>query len=151
MKTLILLLALCATAARAHDILPLESGDYAKLIQSAPKPALVAFWSIDCVPCHRELPELARLSRTRRFASVILISTDDPEKTPELDRFLISAGFPPSVKARVFGRTDPARLRHEIDPRWTGETPRHYFIAQGKVQGWSGPLNLGPLDDWQDK
>jgi len=151
MKRLVSLLCLMCAPAWAHDILPLESGDYAKLIESAPKPALVALWSIDCTPCHREMPEIARLMRTSRLAAVILISTDEADKTPEIERFLRAAGFPTSLKARVFGRTDPARLRFEIDPKWHGETPRHYFITATKKEAWSGPLNLGPLEQWQDK
>jgi thiol-disulfide isomerase/thioredoxin len=137
--------------AMAIEVLPLESGDYAKLITAAPKPALVLLWSVDCAPCQREMPELARLTRASRFASVVLISTDDIDKTPDIGRILRSAGFPPNVKARVFGHTDASRLRYEIDPKWHGETPRHYFMTATKTDAWSGPLYLGPLDQWQDK
>lgn len=139
----VLLWAWCAVNAYAIDIKPLEAGEYASLIQQAPKPALVMIWSVDCAPCHRELPQLAKLVRAGRVASLILISADSPEQTPELADVLTRAGLTQAT-ARVFGHTEPARLRHDIDPRWSGETPRHYLYANGKpVRAWSGPLGLG--------
>lgn len=142
-RLLVLLLAAWTLDARALEIKVLEAGDYAKLIQNAPRPTMVTFWSIDCVPCHRELPELARLARIKRFASLILISTDDAEQVPAIAHFIEAAKFPATTRVRVFGN-DPARLRHEIDPTWSGETPRHYFfIAKQAPRAWSGPLKLG--------
>ncbi len=39
-------------------------------------PALVDFWSVDCVPCKRAMPELQALS-TARGVAVVGVSIDD--------------------------------------------------------------------------
>lgn len=151
MKRYILLaIASCLYAGLAMaEMSPFVGGSLQKIErQYKGKPFILGFWSASCTHCPSELKALGELTRKHSGLQIVLVATDTPAETPELER--LAADYGVAKQARwVFADDQPERLRFEIDRRWYGELPRTYFYdARGERQGRSGVQPVEQLEKW---
>ena len=146
MKWFFLLAALSLTAeplARINEI------SYPKMIAAQKgKVVLVDFWATWCVPCRKEMPELAKLEARLKAKGLVLIpiSADEPENEAAAREFLAKAG----VKTQGYlkaPKDDDAFIR-AIDPKWGGELPALvlYDKAGRKVRIWKGETAMAVIE-----
>jgi thiol-disulfide isomerase/thioredoxin len=128
-------------------IKPFQRGDWNSLINSSAKPMVVHFWGVTCAPCAREMPEWGKFLTKNTSANVMFIQVD--EVTPEMaSKMLAKANL---LSANNYNLASPfdEYLRHEIDPKWRGETPISILIGKnGKVIRKTGPMDFQQLQNW---
>lgn len=124
------------------------TGSYAQLLkQQSDKTFVLSFWSLDCPPCNRELALWGAQPKTDVLA-LVLVSTDTPADTDEIDALLAQYGVA-DADSWVFA-APAVNLRYEIDRHWRGELPRTYLIERGKVvDAISGVLDEVRLAQWK--
>jgi len=151
MKRLVALLLLTALsqAVTAEPIRPFVSGSFADIKRHhAGHKFLLALWSVDCIPCHEELALFGRLHREHPELRLVLISTDVEGDGGALAHALKRHGLA-NVEAWMFADDFSEKLRFEIDPRWSGELPRNYFVqANGNSRGQSGKVDAHTVKTW---
>ena len=109
---------------------------------------VVAFWSLECPPCYRELDQWAALKRRLAILDLVLVSVDGPEAAEEIEAVLEERGLG-WAEARVFEEGNSLRLRRAVDPAWRGELPRTYFLRGGRVvRAVSGVPDPGFVEGW---
>lgn len=116
--------------------------------QHAGGPFVVAFWSITCEPCRKEMQDWKKLLQKYPGLPVIFVTTDGPsDRSAVLD--FIRQYSARGVEHWAFADSYGERLRYSIDPAWRGELPRTYFYdASQKVQGRSGRLDMAWIEGW---
>jgi thiol-disulfide isomerase/thioredoxin len=130
-----------------ESIKPYQKGDWGALINSSSKPLAVHFWGVTCAPCAREMPEWGKFLTKNKDSNVVFIQVD--EATSEMaSKMLAKANL---LGANNYSLTSPfdEYLRHEIDPKWRGETPITILIGKnGKVIRKTGPMDFQQLQNW---
>lgn len=143
---LLLPLSLCAHA--GDGLRPFDSASYQAIAEEHHgQPFVLAFWSLDCPPCHRELAELGQWMSAHPDTALVLVSTDENPGDEALD-VLRGYGL---QNADNWAMTVPfdTPVRYAIDPLWYGELPRSYlFDAEHRRQTVSGVLGEQALDQW---
>jgi len=143
------LLALAAFCLAAQPLPKINEISYPKTLAAQKgKVVLVDFWATWCVPCRKEMPEIAKLEaklKARGFV-VIPISADEPENEAAAREFLTKSG----IKAQGFlkaPKDDDAFIR-AIDAKWSGELPALvlYDKAGKKVQMWKGETAIATIE-----
>lgn len=140
MKTILLLL-LAALSLAAQPLAKINETVYPQMLAANKgKVVLVDFWATWCVPCRKEMPELAKLVARLQAKGLVLvpISADEPENEADAREFLAKSG----VKSKGYlkaPKDDDAFIR-AIDPKWGGELPALvlYDKTGKKVQIWKG-------------
>lgn len=94
------------------------------------RPFLLIVWSLDCPSCLRELTVLAEQVKRHPEMPLVMVSTDDPSRTPDIAATLAKHGLG-RLDSWVFAEGNSQRLRYEIDKTWYGEMPRSYFYDAG--------------------
>lgn len=128
---------------------PMTRGSLAKIVAARPgKAFIVAYWSVGCAHCPKELRTLGELKRRHPQLDVVLVSTDTPADAEEAAQ--LAAGFGLShAEQWIFAVDAPEMLRAEIDPRWHGELPRTAFYdRQHRVKAVSGVVSAQRLQAW---
>ncbi len=113
------------------------------------KVRLFNVWSTDCVPCVKEMPDIAKILRkySRRNLEVITISLDDPGKKARVEEFLGKQGvvvggkIGASLKKEkrktnnfLFNEASIDSLTGALDAEWSGATPYTVMVdREGKV------------------
>lgn len=148
MKTLALLLLLFSASLHA-DIRPFVPGSLQQIqAEHAGKPFILALWSATCTHCPGELKALGELARQHPRLNIILLATDTPADTPQLEKLATSYGLGKQAQW-VFADPQAERLRFEIDRRWYGELPRTYFFDSAHQRtGRSGVIPAAQLEHW---
>jgi len=138
--------------AQAVEMKALEGGDYAALrAQRQGRPHAIVLWSVSCAPCLGEMALWRKVLGARRDIDLVLIATDGPDEAEVVQR-LFERYAPSQAEAWQFGATPARRLRYEIDPGWSGELPRAYFVeADGRVTAKSGTPEEAALRAWVAK
>ncbi len=144
-----LLLFLAALSLAAEPLAKINEIGYPKMLAANKgKVVLVDFWATWCVPCRKEMPEVAKLEaklKARGFV-VVPISADEPENEAAARDFLTKSG----IKNQGFlkaPKDDDAFIR-AIDPKWSGELPALvlYDKTGKKVQIWKGETAIATIE-----
>lgn len=150
-RSLLLLLALCwfAPPLAAQTLQPFQSGSYQAIVDArSGRPFVLAFWSIDCPPCYKELKMFGELLRSQPL-DLVLVSTDGPGAATQVAEVLARFGLA-QAETWLFA-APPERLRFEIDRTWYGELPRSYLFAGGQREAISGLLEPATLEAWRQR
>lgn len=146
---------LCVSTLSAENILkPFISNSMAEIEQSyQDQPFILSFWSIDCPPCIKELHLLQQQRQDNPETSIVLVSTDSlgdsPRARATLKKFSLH-----DVDNWIFAEEFIARLRYQVDPRWSGSIPQTYFYTRDQQRtSITGTLHAQHFEEWrlQDK
>lgn len=147
MIRLLLFALLVAAPAAAAELRPFVPGSAAAIAAAHQGRAhVVAYWSIDCLPCLAELPLWRKLADGG--LAVVLVATDDlAAHAARLSRLLDRHGL--TVPAYAFADPFVERLRFEVARGWQGELPRtHLVAADGAVQPVTGLVAEETIASW---
>lgn len=132
------------------DVEPIDTAGVAALRKNGTaKVRLFNVWATGCGPCRAEFPELVRTARKfgLRDFELITLSTDDPQDTAKVRKFLEKHGaglldrLKPSLKAEgrktnsyLYRGADVNELMKVLDPEWPGGIPHSVLVApDGKI------------------
>jgi thiol-disulfide isomerase/thioredoxin len=147
MKTLLFLLA--AVTLAAQPLPKINEISYPKMLAAQKgKVVLVDFWATWCVPCRKEMPEIAKLEaklKAKGFV-VVPVSADEPENESAAREFLAKSGIKNNGYLKA-PKDDDAFIR-AIDPKWGGELPAMvlYDKTGKKVQIWKGETAVSAIE-----
>ena len=118
---------------------------YQKILQeNKQQPFLMVLWSLDCMPCIKELKMLGKFHKQYPQHKLVLISTDSKNQSDEIIQLMTEYGLH-TVEQWVFDDSFQY-LRHSIDPGWYGELPRGYFFKPNHSRiASSGQLHQNQL------
>ncbi|MBI2688177.1 MAG: TlpA family protein disulfide reductase [Acidobacteria bacterium] len=144
-----LILAAAALSFAAEPLQKINEIGYPKMLAAQKgKVVLVDFWATWCVPCRKELPELAKLEARLKAKGLVLvpISADEPENADTAREFLAKAGVTGATYLKA-PKDDDVFIRL-IDPKWGGELPALvlYDKAGRKVQLWKGETSVATIE-----
>lgn len=148
MLRLLLLTLACAAGLAQAEVKPFAAGSLAQIRAAREgRPFILAFWSLECAHCPKELKILGEVKRRYPKADLVLVSTDTPADAAALAEFADRQGLG-AAEQWVFA-DQPQKLRFEVDRRWWGELPRTYlFDATHKAEGHSGLIDTDTLGHW---
>jgi len=151
LKRIILLICLWLNVSLSMAIEPqlFNKESYQQILkQNINKPFLLVLWSVDCLPCHKELAILEQYVKLNPTLKIVLISTDSYHNTKEVDNMLIDSELA-SQELWIFSKTPANQLRYTIDPGWYGELPRAYFFNSAhKRTAKSGRLDIDAIKNF---
>lgn len=147
--SLLAVFSLASFAALAGEVRPFVAGSLAGIAaERQGRPFVVAFWSVGCTHCPKELKALGALKKAHPKLDVVLVAADSPEEAPLTAELAAKYGLG-KAEQWVFADALPERLRYEIDPRWRGELPRtHFYDAGHRVEAVSGVVAPEQLARW---
>lgn len=144
-----LILFFAALTLAAEPLAKINETGYPKMLAANKgKVVLVDFWATWCVPCRKEMPEVAKLEaklKARGFV-VVPISADEPENEAAARDFLTKSGIKNQGYLKA-PKDDDAFIR-AIDPKWSGELPALvlYDKTGKKVQIWKGETAITTIE-----
>ena len=115
--------------------------------EHAGRPYVLAFWSIHCEPCVREMPMWREMAARRPGVPVVLVSTDPPAGRERVAAFL-ARHDPGDVQRWQYADDFEERIRHAVDPKWRGELPRTFFDASHAVTARTGLPEKDEVERW---
>lgn len=126
-----------------------QPGSYQQILAARQgQPFIMVFWSLECSHCMGELKLLGELLDERPQLPLVLVSTDSPRETDELQRVAAHHDLG-TVEQWVFAEADSPRLRFAVDRQWYGELPRSYLFDAGhQRRSHSGALKREALEAW---
>lgn len=135
-----LITALSHAAPKIHEFAP---GSLQRVIDSHKgKPFVLVVWALECAYCPASLRTLSNAMRTRGDLEVVTLATDslaEDDNDARIVEHLKAVGL--TGEAWAFGAAPAQLLRHALDPKWHGETPRSYwFDAKGQRVAMSGAI-----------
>ncbi len=112
------------------------------------RPFVLAFWSVHCEPCMREMALWKRMRARFPRVEIVLVATDPPSERERILRFL-DRYDPGPVQRWAFSDEPEERIRYAVDPGWRGELPRTYFFDAGHAaEAMTGALDEGWASRW---
>ncbi len=145
----LLLLALSALTLAAQTLPKINETGYPKMLAAQKgKVVLVDFWATWCVPCRKEMPEIAKLEaklKAKGFV-VVPISADELENEAGAREFLAKSGM--KTQGYLKAPKDDDAFVRAIDPKWGGELPALvlYDKTGKKVQMWKGETAVATIE-----
>lgn len=148
-RFLLVVLLLISCSANAGSVQPFVVGSMKQIEQKYEgKPFVLVLWSLSCAYCPKELKMLGELKQKNPSMNVVLLASDTPEQSPEIEQQLKDYGLG-SEDQWVFADAMPERLRFEVDRRWYGEVPRTYFYdAAHQRQVKMGVVDRAFVEAW---
>lgn len=144
-----LLLSLAGLAIAGESVRPFVAGSLAKIVaERQGRPFVLAFWSVTCVHCPKELKALGEVRKANPKLDVVLVAADTPEEAPQGAQLAASYGLG-DVEQWVFADEPVERLRFAIDQRWRGELPRtHFYDRAHRLESVAGVIPRQRLLAW---
>ncbi|MGD1091971.1 MAG: TlpA disulfide reductase family protein [Bryobacteraceae bacterium] len=150
-KYFLFLGVLCAAASslKAQKLTPVDEAGYPKLVASYKgKVVLMDFWATWCVPCRKEMPDLAKLGQNlkARGFELVTISADDPDKEIAALKVLKDDGV--AGAAYMKKAKDDDKFSDAIDPKWGGALPALFLYDRTgkKVRSFIGETPVKDLE-----
>ena len=142
-------LLLASLTVSAEPLTKINELTYPKMLAAQKgKVVLVDFWATWCVPCRKEMPELAKLEAKLKSKGLVLvpISADEPENEAMAREFLTKAGV--KMQGYLKAPKDDDAFIRAIDPKWSGELPALvlYDKAGRKMQIWKGETAVAAIE-----
>ena len=107
---------------------PFIKGSFEQIQQeNKDRPYIIAFWSITCAYCMKELALFGELMEKYPQVKLITITTD-PFLEDETVQQLLASKQLQGTETWVFADNFAERLYYDINPRWRGELPLTYFF-----------------------
>lgn len=104
---------------------------------------LINVWSIACIPCIRELPELVTINRMyrKRPFELVTVCMDPPDLKESALKFLKQHHV--SSKNLIFASDDKDALAEALDAKWQGPVPYTILVAPGGeiVERWTDEID----------
>lgn len=139
------------TASQANDTPypPFIKGSFKQIQQQNKEtPYIIAFWSVTCAYCMKELALFGQLMPQYPQVKLITITTD-PFLENETVQQLLSSKNLEETETWVFADNFAERLYFDINPRWRGELPLTYFFdKQNKMLKHMGVVKKDELIEW---
>lgn len=146
-------LALLAAQAQADSrLLPFDARSPAALRQAnAGRPFVLVFWSVHCAPCFAEMAQWRAYRKQFPGIPIIQVATEPLDESNAilsvLDRY--DAG---TTGHLAFADDYAEKIRHAVDPKWRGETPRVYFYDRDhKRVARSGAMDAEWTSRWLEQ
>jgi thiol-disulfide isomerase/thioredoxin len=132
--------------AGVDNLKPYQKGDWSSLLKTAKGvPMAIHFWGVTCAPCVKEMPQWGKFAAVNKNANLIFIQVDDV--SPEMIQKMLDKANLGHAKNYYVSSAFDEQLRHEIDPKWRGETPITILIDKnGKAIRKTGPINFSQLE-----
>jgi thiol-disulfide isomerase/thioredoxin len=148
-RSLILAVLAAATCALGADLKPVDEAGYSRLVASARgKVLLVNFWATYCVPCRKEMPQLAALGARykRQGLEFVTISADEAEQSKDAAAFLDKAKV--AGPAYIRQAKDDDKFTAGIDAKWSGALPATFLYDKSgkKARSFFGEVKLAELE-----
>ncbi len=157
LKTLLIVLFtvfISQTTANASETpyKPFVKGSFAQIQQqNKGQPYIIAFWSVTCAYCMKELTMLGQLVEQYPEVKLITISTDPFFEGGAVQQLLASKNLT-ETETWVFADNYVEKLYFDINPRWRGELPLTYFFDKnGVMLKHMGVVKEGELIEWLDE
>jgi len=128
--TLLTVLCLNSTVSYASESAykPFIKGSFEQIQQqNKDRPYIIAFWSVTCAYCMKELAMFGELMEKYPQVKLITITTD-PFLEDETVQQLLASKQLQGTETWVFADNFAERLYYDINPRWRGELPLTYFF-----------------------
>ena len=138
----------CPVIADTGDLKPYRVGDWSSILKTAKgTPVAIHFWGVTCSVCVKELPQWGQFVAANPNLHLIFIQVDDV--SPEMIQKMLARANLSKAKNYYINSAFDEQLRHEIDPKWIGETPVTILIDKsGKSIRKTGPMNFSQLQLW---
>jgi hypothetical protein len=137
----LILLLIFSSFATAEDIKSYQRGDWQSILSSNPnRPLVVHFWGVTCSPCVKEMPLWGQFTQNTSNLNILYVQVDNVP-LDQMKKMLSKAKLQSANNYYLNSRFDEL-LRHEIDPRWRGETPMTLIIDKDNKQ----TLKVGNTD-----
>lgn len=135
--------------AQPTRLAPVNETEYPKTVAARKgKVLLVNFWATWCVPCRKEMPELAKMSTTLKPKGfeLVTISADEPEDEKAAVAFLGKAGIDGAAYLKKAINDD--KFIGLVDAKWSGALPALvlYDKTGKKIKSWTGETDLKQVE-----
>jgi len=142
---------LSSTVSHASEIAykPFVKGSFAQIQQeNKDKPYIIAFWSVTCAYCMKELALFGELMEKYPQVKLITITTDAFLEDETVEQLLATKKLT-GTETWVFADNFVERLYFDINPRWRGELPLTYFFdRKGEMLRHMGVVKEAELVEW---
>lgn len=131
---------------------PFSKGSFKKIQQdNKDGPYIVAFWSVTCAYCMKELALFGTLMDKYPAVKLITITTDAFLEDDSVKQLLAKKNLV-GTETWVFADNFVERLYFDINPRWRGELPLTYFFDKDNVMmKHMGVVKEGELVEWLEQ
>jgi len=130
---------------------PFVKGSFAQIQQkNKDRPYIIAFWSVTCAYCMKELALFGELMEKYPNVKLITITTDAFLEDDTVEELMARKKLK-GTETWVFADNYVERLYFDINPRWRGELPLTYFFDKnGEMLKHMGVVNEAELVEWLD-
>ncbi len=128
---------------------PFVKGSFSQIQQeNKHRPYIIAFWSVTCAYCMKELVLFGELMEKYPHVKLITITTDAFLEDEIIDQLLATKNLT-GTETWVFADNYVERLYFDINPRWRGELPLTYFFdRKGEMLRHMGVVKEDELLEW---
>jgi len=130
---------------------PFVKGSFEQIQQdNKDRPYIIAFWSVTCAYCMKELALFGELMQKYPHVKLITITTDAFLEDETVKQLMATKNLE-GTETWVFADNYVERLYFDINPRWRGELPLTYFFdKKGEMLKHMGVVKEDELVEWLD-